>query len=454
MAVAMPMEGASGQGVLTMQDLVLINMIKNRPVHGRDIYFAGTVAVESRQFLEPYQQMEGIAFRITDTPVVDAVNGQRGWSLMEDYAFTGVEDPSVYKCDQAVQLLKNYVSAYHRLAYNFLDRGRPDSVQLVLDRAADLFVTLPDEWAEVLPSRAMIVGKLVDGLQGPAAAADTLQALADQALEAARRMGDQNLAGLAITLSNLASGTDGTLGYRQELEYRQLFDRLDDGSVPFAWMRVEVSLLFSDYIGAWRIADGMSSAEDSVSAALAQQAGVELRRTLENSPIGYRVNVRETGLSILFESIDADAVDEITLRDDLSTGWVLREMIRLASGGHRISAISAGLLLSSNMADRNQAGIVRDLALEMLVQSPETTLEWSRWFVTERNRVSPEALAFMAARGGRGAMVYAALEEGDVASADQLDSVLQDPAVYAENVPEPGRGSGAYEWVNSLTEGS
>ena len=132
----------------------------------------------------------------------------------------------------------------------------------------------------------------------------------------------------------------------------------------------------------------------------------------------------------------------------------MREMIRLASNGHRVSAISAGLLLSSHMANLDHAGIVRDLALEMLFSSPEETIQWSRWFVTERNRVSPEALAFMAARGGRAEMVYAALEEGDAASRDQLDQLLLDPAGYAENVPVPGRGSGAYTWVNSLSEGS
>jgi hypothetical protein len=454
MAVAMSTEGTTNQGVLTMQDLVLLNMIKNRPVHGRDIYFAGTVAVESRQFLEPYQQMEGIAFRITDRPMVDAVNGTRGWQLMENYSFTGVDDPSIYKCDQAVQLLKNYVSAFHRLAYHYLDRGRPDSVQMVLDRSEELFVTLPDDWAEVLPSRAMIVGKLVDGLSGPAAASDTLQALADQVLDAARRLGNQNLAGLAITLSNLATGTDGTLGYRQEMEYRQLFDRLDDGSVPFAWLRVEVALLFSDYIGACKIVDNMNTTDDSVSARLAELSAGSLRRTLDMSPVGYRVNVRETGLSILFESIDQTSVNEIHLNEDVSGGWIMREMIRLASSGHIASAVSAGLVLSEHLDDEYQAAIVRDLALTMLNESPDETLRWSRWFMTEQNRVSPEALAYMAARGGRSGMSYAALQGGEEATDAQLELLLRDPTGYAAGVPEPGEGSGGYSWVNSLEEGS
>jgi len=455
MSVTMPMEGISGQGVLSMQDLVLLNMIKNRPVHGRDIYFAGTVAAESRQFLDAYHQMEGIAFRITDSPVVDAVDGSRGWSLMESYSFHGVQDPSVYKCDQAVQLLKNYVSAYHRLAYYYLDRGLPDSVQMALDRSEELFTDLPDEWAEVLPSRAMIVGKLVDGLQGPAAAADTLQALADQALEAARRLGDQNLAGLAMTLSNMASGTDGTLGYRQELEYRQLFEALDDGSVPFYWLRVELALLFSDCIGAWRISDEMAAeASDTVDVMLAGLGGETLRRTLDNSPIGFRIDIRETGLSLLFESLDPSSAGGIVLEEGVEAGRIMREMIRLASGDHIMSAVSAGLVLSAHMEDAGQAAAVEGLALAMLDEPAGETLEWCRWFITERNRVSPETLALMCARGGRSGMMYAALQEGTEASEAQLRAALDDLEGYAARVPEPGRGTVTYGWVNSIVEGT
>lgn len=454
-AIAMPMEGISGQGVLTMQDLVLLNMMKNRPIHGRDIYFAGTVAAESRQFLDAYHQMEGIAFRITDRPVVDAVNGSRGWDLMESYSFTGVQDPSVYKCDQAVQLLKNYVSAYHRLAYHYLDRGEPDSVQMALDRSEELFTDLPDEWAEVLPSRAMIVGKLVDGLQGPAAASDTLQALADQVLETARRLGDQNLASLAMTLSGMATGTDGALGYRQELEYKQLFDVLDDGTVQFSWLRVELSLLFSDYIGAWRITGEMETeAEDSISAVLARLGEETLRRTLENSPIGYRIDIRETGLSLLFESLDPSSTGGIVLDDEVEAGRIMREMIRLASGDHIMSAVSSGLVLSAHMEDPAQAAAVRHLALDMLNDPTGDTLEWSRWFMTERNRVSPETLAWMCARGGRSGMMYAALQEGSRASGTELRRALDDLDGYASGVPAPGRGTGHYGWVNAVGEGT
>ena len=466
MALAIPTEGLSNQGALSMQDLVLLNMIKNIPVHGREIYFAGTVAQESRKFLEHYQEMEGIAFRITEHPVVDAVNSARGWQLMESYRFTGVTDPNIYKCDQAVQLLKNYVSAYHRLAYHYMAAGEPDSVQMALDRSELLFVTLPDNWAQILPSRAMIIGKLIDGLYGPAAAADTLEILAGEAMETAQRLGDQELMQLSYSILNMATGSENTFGYRQEMEYRNLFNTIhdssvsfawmsaDDTSVPFAWMKIEVSLMFSDYIGAWSILDSMDVRDDLQSIELAALARSTLGDILENSRTGARVNPRDSGLSIFFEFISQDNSNGLDLNEGVNAGDIIDSMAELASRGRIMSSISAGLVLSGYINDEAEAGMVEEFALRLLEESPENARQWSEWYITEGKRVSPEALAWMAARGGRYCMMYAALCRSSNVSDSILGEILLDPASYAESVPEPGRGSGSYAWVNTLDGGS
>ena len=454
MAIAMHTEAFSNQGALTMQDLVLLNMIKNRPVHGREIYFAGTVAPESRQFLEHYQEMEGIAFRITDHPVVDAVNSARGWQLMESYRFTGVTDPSVYKCDQAVQLLKNYVSAYHRLAHQYLAMGEPDSVRLVLDRAEQLFITLPDDWAEVLPSRAMIVGKLIDGLYGPQAASDTLLALADQSLDAARETGNQELMQLSLSIASMATSSDDTFGYRRKMEYRNLFDLIDNGSIPFAWMRIEVSLMFSDFIGSWNVLDSIEITEDPHSLELDELARNSLENILENSRMGFRVNIYDTGLFLFFESIEQNISSDLELNDNANAGTIIDGMIELASRDHIMSSVSAGLVLSEYITDQDEARIVADFAYRLLQDDPEFTREWTEWYMIEANRVSPEALAWMAAKGGRHFLVYAALSRSSQVSESTLSEILSDPAVYAGSIPDPGSGAGRYSWVNSLNGGS
>jgi len=454
MAIAMHTEGLSNQGALTMQDLVLLNMIKNQPVHGREIYFAGTVAPESRQFLEHYQEMEGIAFRITDHPVVDAVNSARGWELMENYRFTGVTDPSIYKCDQAVQLLKNYVSAYHRLAHKYLAMGEPDSVRLVLERAEQLFITLPDDWAEVLPSRAMIIGKLIDGLYGPQAASDTVLALAEQSLEAAQLSGNQELMQLSLSIASMATSSDDSFGYRRKMEYKNLFDIIDSGSIAFAWMRIEVSLMFSDFVGAWNIIDSLSITEDPYSVPLAELSRSTLDNIMENSRMGSRVNILDTGLFLFFESIEQDFSSDLEISDDANAGIILDGMIRLASRGHIMSAISAGLVLSEYIDDPDEARMLTGFSYRLLEDDPEVTRQWTEWYMLEQNRVSPEAIAWMAAKGGRRFLMYSALSRSSVLSESSLLEILNDPASYAGSIPDPGRGTGRYSWVNTLDGGS
>ncbi len=453
MAIAVPTEGISNQGALTMQDLVLLNMIKNKPFHGREIYFAGTVAPESRHFLEQYLEMEGIAFRVTDHPVVDAVNSVRGWELMESYRFTGVTDPSIYKCDQAVQLLKNYVSAYHRLAYHYLSIGEPDSVQMALDRSEQLFSTLPDDWTEILPSRAMIVAKLVDGLYGAEEASDTLQALAEESLNAANRLGNQELMQSSLLLASMASGTDGSFGYRQEIEYRNLFDVLDDGSIPFSWMKMEISLMFSDYIGAWRILDSMNITDDPRTSELAALARTTLISIIENSRTGARVDPRDSGLSIFFQFIDQNSATDLELRDDTDAGVIMNSMIALASRGHIMSSLSAGIVLAGYIENPSEERIISEFAYRMLEDSPEETRSWTEWYMTERNRVSPEALAWMAAEGGRPYLMYAALSESNSIPESVFSDIVLSPEEYAGSMAAPGRGTGSYSWVNTLNGG-
>ncbi len=454
LSIVMPTEGILNNGALTMQDLVLLNMLKNKPVHGREIYFAGTVAQESRQFLENYQEMEGITFRITEHPVIDAVNSARGWQLMESYKFTGVTDLSIYKNNEAVKLLKNYISSYHRLAYQYLASGSPDSVQMALDRSKELFITLPDDWAEILPSRSMIVSKLVDGLYCPAVAADTLSTLAEEAASEARRLGNQNLLQISFSIENMASGSNGSFGYRQEMEYRNLFDTLDDGSIPFVWMRIEVSLMFSDYIGAWKILDEMIVPEDSQSRKIATLVRTTLADILGNSRTGARVNPRDIGLSVFFESINPDNSSEIELRDTADAAYILTGMIDLASRGHIMSSIAVGLVLSEYIDDETEAAMIEGFAYRLLSDSHDESVEWCEWFVTEKNRVSPEDMAWMAARAGRPYMLYAALSESDNISESALSGILQNPVSYTESVPDPGRGYGNYAWVNNLNGGS
>ncbi len=454
LAIAMPTEGPANQGALSMQDLVLLEMIRRRPVHGREIYFAGTVTRDSRQFLENYQEMEGIAYHVTEYPVIDAVNSHRGWQLLNEYQFTGVDDPGVYKCDQTVQLLRNYLFAYHQMAYYYLSIGEPDSVMMALDGAERLFITLPDEWAEILPTRALIIARLVDGMYGPAAARDTLIDLSRVVRDDGERLGNPELVSFGIYLSNLATGIDGSLGYQQKIEYDNLFEVLDDGSIPFAWLRVEMSLMFHDYIGAWRVIDDLIVPNDTMSMKLAELAHKTLSRIAETTPFNSRLNPVESGLFIIFEYIDTSSSTEFQLKPDTSPGDIIESMIILASRGQIMSSLSAGLVLANHMDDPLDALIIQAFAERILEDGVDLSMEWSDWYLTESNRVSPEAVAWMAAKAGRPSLMYLALSGSENVSEALLDEIIKAPASYAASIPDPGHASGQYSWVNILTGGS
>jgi hypothetical protein len=451
-AVVLPVEGAANQGALSMQDLVLLEMVRRRPIHGREVYFAGTVARDSRIFLENYQEMEGIAYRITDEPVVDAVNIDRGWELMNSYLFTGVDDPDLFKCDQTIQLLRNYVSGYHQLAYTHLAMGSPDSATIALAEAEKLFVTLPDEWLEILPSRSIIVARLVDGVSGAMAARDTLLALADVMAAGSQATGNAELAATSTYLSSLAVGTDRMLGYQQEMDYEELFDAIDDGSIPFAWLRVELSLMFTDYVTAWTVVNGMEETpEDPLSGPLIRLALGTLTDIASESSMTTRLSIMDTGLSVVFEFMDTADPAAFALTEGTGAADILDRMFQLVSEGQVMSAISAGLVLADRMEDQEQASIIRSYAGELLQEGVESR-RWAEWYVVERDRVSPAVMACMAASAGSPAMVYASLVEAGV-SESTLRAVLADPDGYVEGMPMPGAGSGIYAWVAPLGEG-
>jgi hypothetical protein len=119
-----------------------------------------------------------------------------------------------------------------------------------------------------------------------------------------------------------------------------------------------------------------------------------------------------------------------------------------------MSSISAGLVLSDYIDDPDEARIVSEFAYRLLEDDTEVTRQWTEWYMIEENRVSPEALAWMAARGGRRFLMYSALCRSSYVSESTLSEILTDPALYAGSIPDPGRGTGKYSWVNTLDGGS
>jgi len=435
LAVAVPVKGRGLQGSLAMQDLVLLDMVGRRPIHGREVYLAGTVATDNRVYLDDYLVMEGIAFRVAGAPCVGAADRDKGIALMDGYCYSGLDDAGIYKDDQTVQIVRNYVSAYHRIAYGALFDGDPAALSHALDQARGLFSAMPGEWLAILPSHAMLESRLADGLYGPEAAAETLEVRADYLASAAAAAGSSRLQGTASMMREVAADFD------RESQFLVFADSLAGESWAGRWIRLEVDLGFGNYIKAWRDMDGWEAgAPGSPEAAMARARMETFFRT---TPIDGRYDLTAGGLAVILT---------LTEGDSLTCGNLLAAMCGLASDGKQLEAAAAATILAGRLADEDETALVLSYADE-LVSDPGLARQRAGWFLLETARTGSAALAWQCAHLGDAPLCFLALE-GTEGSGAALEALLRDPGSFVRSLPRPGTGGGAYSWVATLGRGA
>jgi hypothetical protein len=248
-AAVVPSDGRGNQGAIPMQDLLLFDMLGRRDLHGREIYLAGTVSRDNRAYLEDYLEMEGLVYRVTSEPVQHEVDIPRTWELFREvYTIRGFDDPSVYKCDQARQLTRNYaVGLLTGLGYAHVSRGDPEGATEALALADSLFSATASEWAQLLTNKALIEVSIVDGTRGPGAAQEFLTEQADEVSRMARVHGIPRLESQAALLRQEAGQT-----YPMEMQMRGALDSLGDGTLYSVWLGVESDMAFANPISAHR----------------------------------------------------------------------------------------------------------------------------------------------------------------------------------------------------------
>lgn len=430
--IAVPWEGRGMQGSLGMQDLVLFGMLSRRQIHGRDIYLAGTVAQDSRVYLDPYLEMEGIAFRVTDRPSEWAVNPGRGWELFDSYRFTGLDDPSIYKDDQAVQLMRNYVSGYHRLAYYHLLHGEADMAREALERSRELFDAVPDEWVQILPSQSLIEARLADGLYGQAAASEVLYEAAGILTDASSRLRYPRLAQTGSLLTQLAGDFD------REAQFYEFVDSTGSGTPGSRWMHIEVALGFGNNIEAWNSIEQWRA--DSPGDPALARAEEEMSAYMDSASMDGRLDLSTAAVATLLSL--ADNPEERNAENLLGTA------IEKLADGRVMAAISPCSAAAGMITDPAQARLVEDF-VERVLEDPDRAVRRAAWFVLERNRVQAPVLAWQCARLDEPAMCFVALSsDPDLEYA--AEALLADPGGYVGSLPKPGSGSGAAAWVARL----
>lgn len=143
------MEWSIDQNFLMKNDLMVLNIIANNNWK-RPIYFATTVGSENYLNLEPYFQLEGLAYRlvpIRTNVVSDAIPGRVETNMMytnvmNKFVWGNMMDSRVYMDENNQRMTTNLRINFSRLAEELLNEGKRDSAVKVLDKCVEV---MPDE---------------------------------------------------------------------------------------------------------------------------------------------------------------------------------------------------------------------------------------------------------------------------------------------------------------------
>jgi hypothetical protein len=134
---------------LMKNDLMILNIIANNHWK-RPIYFATTVGSDNYLNLEPYFQLEGLAYRLvpirTDSRN-DVVPGRVETKIMYDnvmnkFVFGNMKDERVYLDENNMRMTTNFRINFSRLAEELMNENKRDSAIKVLDKCVE---EMPDK---------------------------------------------------------------------------------------------------------------------------------------------------------------------------------------------------------------------------------------------------------------------------------------------------------------------
>jgi len=143
------MEWTISGNYLMKNDLMILNIIANNHWK-RPIYFATTVGSDNYLNLEPYFQLEGLAYRLvpirTDSRN-DVVPGRVETKIMYEnvmnkFVFGNMKDDRVYLDENNMRMTTNFRINFSRLAEELLIEGKRDSAIKVLDKCVE---EMPDK---------------------------------------------------------------------------------------------------------------------------------------------------------------------------------------------------------------------------------------------------------------------------------------------------------------------
>lgn len=133
------------RNMLYKNDLMILDLMASNRWE-RPVYFAVTVPRSSYLGLEPFFQLDGLAYRVvpilTETGVAEIGRIETSVmyeNIMEKFRWGGVTDPDVYLDENNLRMLSNFRYHFNRLAEELIKEEKLDSARRVMDRALELF---------------------------------------------------------------------------------------------------------------------------------------------------------------------------------------------------------------------------------------------------------------------------------------------------------------------------
>ena len=185
------MEWSMGKRPIEKKNLVILDMIATNNWQ-RPIYFSSTVNPSDYMNLQPYFQLEGMAYRLLPLkdPSYDPRSGEEGFVakdrtyqlLLKDFSYRGLQNPHVFYDENNLRFPANYRDKFARLANSYLDANNVAKAKEVADKALEL---MPDAAVPYDYYSPQLVPALVAGGE---------KAKADQILDTMTQRSEQMLA--------------------------------------------------------------------------------------------------------------------------------------------------------------------------------------------------------------------------------------------------------------------
>ncbi|HXC03629.1 MAG TPA: DUF2723 domain-containing protein, partial [Bacteroidia bacterium] len=136
------------KGYLLKNDLMVLDLLANNNWE-RPIYFASTTGSESYMNLEPYFQLEGLAYRLSPMKTSMQTSKQKGEQMrintdlmyrnvMEKFLWGGMDSPCIYMDENNMRMAVNLRLQMNSLAESLVEEGKKDKALKVIERCMEV----------------------------------------------------------------------------------------------------------------------------------------------------------------------------------------------------------------------------------------------------------------------------------------------------------------------------